>query len=208
MPPDDDSDPVLLTRIVAIANGESQNGEIYIRHFVASGENYTRNKQYRDLRFWSEGNADYWSGTSVKYPDRTMVGRIGIHSKRQWIEYVEKHYQGGKLESTTTFACRPIKPEIRDEDWKEGGKEVIKHLTFGGVDLHAWIGDNSTRCVTLVRADTASAYAIVTKGPNGRPQKPRVGGSGKVQTLNASSAIIPIPESQHCECYRIVVQPM
>ena len=80
------------------------------------------NKQYRDLRFWSEGNADYWSGTSVKYPDRTMVGRIGIHSRRQWIEYVEKHYRGGKLESTTTFACRPIKPEIRDEDWKEGRK--------------------------------------------------------------------------------------
>ena len=74
VPPDDD-DPVLLTRIVAIADGETQNGEIYIRHFVASGENYTRNKQYRDLRFWSEGNADYWSGTSVKYPDRTMVGR-------------------------------------------------------------------------------------------------------------------------------------
>src|SRR2546429_7387071 len=55
VPPDDDSDPVLLTRIVAIRNGESQNGEVYIRHFVASGENYTRNKQYRDLRFWSEG---------------------------------------------------------------------------------------------------------------------------------------------------------
>jgi hypothetical protein len=43
VPPDDD-DPVLLTRIVAIADGETQNGEIYIRHFVASGENYTRNK--------------------------------------------------------------------------------------------------------------------------------------------------------------------
>jgi hypothetical protein len=122
VPPDDDSDPVLLTRIVAIANAETQNGEIYIRHFVASGENYTRNKQYRDLRFWSEGNADYWSGISVKYPDRTMVGRIGIHSGRKWIEYIEKHYRGGKLESTTTFACRPIKPEIRDEDWKEGRK--------------------------------------------------------------------------------------
>jgi hypothetical protein len=48
VPPDDD-DPVLLTRIVAIADGETQNGEIHIRHFVASGENYTRNKQYRDL---------------------------------------------------------------------------------------------------------------------------------------------------------------
>ena len=120
VPPDDDTDPVLLTRIVAIANGETRNGEIYIRHFVASGENYTRNKQYRDLRFWSEKEADYWSGTSVKFPDRTMVGRIGIHNNRQWIEYIEKHYRGGKLESTTPFACRPIKPEIREEDWKEG----------------------------------------------------------------------------------------
>jgi hypothetical protein len=80
VPPDDD-DPVLLTRIVAIADGKTQNGEIYIRHFVASGENYTRNKQYRDLRFWSEGQADYWSGTSVKFPDRTRwlqlkLGRV------------------------------------------------------------------------------------------------------------------------------------
>src|SRR2546423_8124758 len=79
VPPDDD-DSVLLTRIVAIADGETQNGEIYIRHFVASGENYTRNKQYRDLRL----------GTSAKFPDRTLVGRIGIHSGRRWIEYGER----------------------------------------------------------------------------------------------------------------------
>ena len=32
VPPDDDSDPVLLTRIVAIADAETRNGEIYIRH--------------------------------------------------------------------------------------------------------------------------------------------------------------------------------
>jgi len=61
VPPDDDSDPVLLTRIVAIANGETRNGEIYIRHFVASGENYTRNKNALDgcfgtrtRRWWHE----------------------------------------------------------------------------------------------------------------------------------------------------------
>jgi hypothetical protein len=31
--------------------------------------------------------------------------------------------RGGKLESTTTFACRPIKPEIRDEVHRiDGGK--------------------------------------------------------------------------------------
>ena len=41
-----------------------------------------------------------------------------------WIEYVEKHYRGGKLESSTTFACRPVKPEIREEDWKEGGRKL------------------------------------------------------------------------------------
>jgi hypothetical protein len=70
----------------------------------------------------------------VKFPDRTMVGRIGIHSGRKWIEYVEKHYRGGKLESTTTFACRPIKPEIRDEDWKEGRKGTRNYQLTGGND--------------------------------------------------------------------------
>jgi hypothetical protein len=116
---------LLLALGLAAAAAPAMAATAEIKYVLQCGnaKSVPLDEQYRDLRFWSEGNADYWSGTSVKYPDRTMVGRIGIHSKRQWIEYVEKHYRGGKLESTTTFACRPIKPEIREEDWKEGGRK-------------------------------------------------------------------------------------
>jgi hypothetical protein len=105
VPPDDDADPVFQTRIVA-----TTAGEIYIRHFAASGARYDRNSQYRDLRFWSETDADNWSGVSIKYPDRTMVGRIQMDKTKRWVEYIEKHYRGGKLESTTTNICRFAEP--------------------------------------------------------------------------------------------------
>src|SRR5215468_3399091 len=53
VPPDVDPDPVFQTRIVA-----TTDGQIYVRHFAASGERYDRNSQYRDMKFWSESNAD------------------------------------------------------------------------------------------------------------------------------------------------------
>jgi hypothetical protein len=71
VPPDSDPDPVFQTRIVTTATGE-----IYIRHFAASGVRYTRNEQYRDLKFWSDEKTDNWSGVSINHPDRTMVGRL------------------------------------------------------------------------------------------------------------------------------------
>jgi hypothetical protein len=106
VPPDNDPDPIVWTRIVAI-----EGGEIYIRHFAAGGENYTRNEQYRDLKFWSEGKTDNWSGTSIKHPNRTLVGRLQMDKTDRWVEYVEKLYSGGKLQSTTTSACRYISPD-------------------------------------------------------------------------------------------------
>jgi hypothetical protein len=105
VPPDDDADPIFQTRIIA-----TTDGEIYIRHFAASGARYDRNSQYRDLRFWSETDADNWSGVSIKYPDRTMVGRIQMDKTKRWVEYIEKHYRGGKLESTATNICRFAEP--------------------------------------------------------------------------------------------------
>jgi len=98
VPPDDDADPIFQTRIVA-----TTDGEIYVRHFAASGARYDRNSQYRGLKFWSENNADNWSGVSIKHPDRTMVGRLSMGN-------VEKHYRGGQLESITTNICRFTEP--------------------------------------------------------------------------------------------------
>jgi hypothetical protein len=100
VPPDSDSDPIFQTRIAKTATGE-----LYIRHFAASGERYDRNSQYRDLKFWSEGLSDSWSGVAIKRPDWTMVGRVQVEKTRRWVEYIEKLYRGGKLESTTTSVC-------------------------------------------------------------------------------------------------------
>jgi hypothetical protein len=45
-----------------------------------------------------------------------MVGRLQMDKTKRWVEYIEKHYRGGKLEGTTTNICRFAEP----------GREVIK----------------------------------------------------------------------------------
>jgi hypothetical protein len=106
VPPDDDPDPVFRTRIL-----RAVTGEIVVVHYAASGESYVRNDQYRDLKFWSDGKTDNWSGVSIKRPDWTMVGRLQIDKTDRWVEYVEKLYQGGKLQSTSTSVCRFLDAE-------------------------------------------------------------------------------------------------
>jgi hypothetical protein len=85
VPADRDPDPVFRTRIA-----KATTGELYVVHYAASGETYVRNDQYRDLRFWSDGKTDNWSGVSIKRPDWTMVGRLQIDKTDRWVEYIEK----------------------------------------------------------------------------------------------------------------------
>ena len=103
VPADDGPDPIFRTRIA-----RAVTGEIVVVHYAASGETYVRNDQYRDLKFWSAGKTDNWSGVSIKRPDWTMVGRLQMDKTDRWAEYVEKLYQGGKLRSTATSVCRFI----------------------------------------------------------------------------------------------------
>jgi hypothetical protein len=112
---DDDPDPVYRTRVA-----RAVTGEIVVVHYAASGETYVRNDQYRDLRFWTDGKADNWSGVSIKRPDWTMVGRLQIDKTDRWVEYVEKLYQSGKLQSTATSVCRFMKLDA------PGGKSSYK----------------------------------------------------------------------------------
>ena len=103
VPADDDPDPIFRMRIA-----RAVDGQLVIVHYAASGETYVRNDQYRDMRFWSDEKTDNWSGVSIKRPDWTMVGRLQMDKTDRWIEYVEKLYQGGKLQSTSTSVCRLI----------------------------------------------------------------------------------------------------
>jgi hypothetical protein len=101
-PPDNDPDPIYKTKIAVT------NKVIFVVHYAASGETYIRNEQYRDLRFWGQEGTDNWSGVSIRRPDRTMVGTIRMEKGRQWVEYIEKLFSGGKLETTIVSVCRPI----------------------------------------------------------------------------------------------------
>jgi hypothetical protein len=102
-PPDNDySDPIYKTKIAVT------DKVIFVVHYAASGETYIRNEQYRDQRFWRQEETDNWSGVSIKRPDWTMVGTIRIDKGRQWIEYIEKLFSGGKLQTAIVSVCRPI----------------------------------------------------------------------------------------------------
>jgi hypothetical protein len=100
-PPDhDNSDPIYKTKIAVT------DDVIYVVHYAASGETYIRNEQYRDQRFWAQDKTDNWSGVSIKRPDSTMVGSIRMVG--QWVEYTEKLFRSGKLDTTIVSVCRPI----------------------------------------------------------------------------------------------------
>ena len=72
------------------------------------GETYIRTEQYRDQRFWRQEKTDNLSGVSIKRPEWTMVGTIRLEKEGQWIEYIEKLFSGGKLQTTIVSVCRPI----------------------------------------------------------------------------------------------------
>jgi len=101
-PPDADTDPIYKTKIAV------SDKVILVVHYAASGETYIRNEQYRDLRFWKQDETDNWSGVSVKRPDLTMVGTIRMEKGNQWVEYTEKLFREGKLDTTIVSVCRPI----------------------------------------------------------------------------------------------------
>jgi len=101
-PPDADPDPIYKTKIAVT------DKDIYVVHYAASGETYIRSEQYRDQRFWAQEGTDNWSGVSVKRPDLTMVGSLRMDKGGQWVEYTEKLFREGKLETTIVSVCRPI----------------------------------------------------------------------------------------------------
>ena len=76
-------------------------------HTTLNGENFSREKQYRDIRRWSVNKSVFWSGVSVKDPRRTMVGQLIEDNSRggSATRYIEKSYVNGRLERTVTSIC-------------------------------------------------------------------------------------------------------
>jgi hypothetical protein len=104
-PLDNDRDPIIKIKLQIVMH-PNKFYSFNVDHYAASGKIYSRQDQYRDRRYWSNDKADSWSGVSVKMPNLTMVGSIKADG-----HYVEQQFRGGKLQSTTTSACRAIEEE-------------------------------------------------------------------------------------------------
>jgi hypothetical protein len=59
-----DRDPVVKSYIHLYKARDEKPAAFEVKHETLNGETYARNDQYRDLRFWSDRNGDYWSGVS------------------------------------------------------------------------------------------------------------------------------------------------
>jgi len=103
-----DRDPVVKTSIeVYWPRNEDDPTFFEVNHTTLNGENYSRERQYRDIRRWSNGKGDFWSGVSVKDPGRTMVGQLAYDDSRGVAarRYIEKSYVNGRLARTVTSTC-------------------------------------------------------------------------------------------------------
>jgi hypothetical protein len=103
-----DRDPVVKTAIGFYAPRTAKTWtEFEVVHTTLNGESFSREKQYRDIRLWSNAKGEFWSGVSVKDPRRTMVGHLAFDESRgvSARRYIEKSYVSGRLERTVTSTC-------------------------------------------------------------------------------------------------------
>jgi hypothetical protein len=109
-PPDDNRDPIIKIKVSVIwspASVSNPNG-FEVEHYSASGQVYTREEQYRDIRMWSAKKSDNWSGVSIRNPALTMVGTVYAGKRTS---YVERLFRNGQLETTVHSICRRIEEE-------------------------------------------------------------------------------------------------
>ena len=76
-PPDRGSDPIVETTVV-VWNSKITPAGFSVTHRTASGKEYSREQQYRNIRYWTtqttpRSEAFNWSGVSVKNPAIKMV---------------------------------------------------------------------------------------------------------------------------------------
>jgi hypothetical protein len=95
-PPErDDPDPVIKT-LLTFADG------FVVTHITRSGKIYTRGDQYRDVRIWTD-EGTHWPGIWKRNPNKRMTGSLSYEGNAA--RYVEKVYDGGRLETTITSTC-------------------------------------------------------------------------------------------------------
>jgi hypothetical protein len=82
----------------------------YAAHTSISGVTRVRSEQYRIIRVWDDGNAN-WSGVSMENPRVTMIGTFGKNQMNRRMQYVERIYRDGVLKATIVSTCHYVEGE-------------------------------------------------------------------------------------------------
>jgi hypothetical protein len=107
-PPDRDRDPGFKINLVITPDSFSAT------HTAISGATYVRDEQYKNTRSWNEAGALHWSGRSARNPQRVMVGTFGQNRATGRMQYVEKIYNAGMLETVITSNCHHLDGETAE----------------------------------------------------------------------------------------------
>jgi hypothetical protein len=79
-------------------------------HTSISGVTRIRSQQYRNIRVWNDGNAN-WSGVSMENPRLTIIGTFGKSQLTRRTQYVERIYRDGLLKATIASTCHYVEGE-------------------------------------------------------------------------------------------------
>jgi hypothetical protein len=126
-PPDRSRDPIIKIKLGVVWSPANvpRPTEFSAVHYSASGEQYARLEQYRDIHTWDNREGSGWSGVLVRNPAMTMVGTVTEHyipqprvDKYRWavrsVTYVEKIFKHGRLETVISSVCRDTTAEEVD----------------------------------------------------------------------------------------------
>ena len=113
-----DKNPVVATRVVMQETpNEWGKFKFGIVHLLLNGEERDRWQQYRDItirrRFLPEGQQVIWTGTLIRDPRTTIIGRFDLNEDR--VSYTELWFDRGKYDHSQTSHCqvedvRPTQP--------------------------------------------------------------------------------------------------
>ncbi len=113
---------------------------------------------------------DNWSGVSIKRPDWTMVGTSRLDKGGQWVEYVEKLFSGGKLQTTILTNTKRYQRRRRAAMRREGAAEALEILSYASANRRSRRVTYPTVCskrVTLLGNANGPAVCAGTERDNG-----------------------------------------
>ena len=116
-----DKNPVVATRVVIHETpNEWTKFKFGVVHLLLNGEERDRWQQYRDItihhRFLPEGQQVLWTGTLIRDPRTTIIGKFDLNEDR--VSYTELWFDRGKYDHSQTSYCQLEEPRPTQPWWR------------------------------------------------------------------------------------------